>query len=160
MSDDSRITTPGQIVQPSGPKWRWETQMALKAKGDRSHMLSDAYRDVLAQPLTKDFNQRFVEAIEEGATIAEGIALVLAREVIKNRNIYAATELRKATEGDLSTQRRLNLDMTKFTDDQLQRIAKGEDPLLVAATPGPSSVGVTKERPSIESISVSESQSS
>jgi hypothetical protein len=86
-------------------------------------LLSDSYKDWLAAEN------------DEGVTNAAGLAMAVGKKALKG-DIGAARELRQATEGDKFT-----FDLSKLTDEQLQRLAAGEDPRTVLAAAGPGGAG-------------------
>lgn len=94
--------------------------------GGRPKLLSGAYRAMLAEVNPRD---------SEGRTNAEIIAVAARVEALKG-DVSAMREIRSATEGDKS----YNYDLSKATDEQLQRIANGEDPAHVLASPGGSGI--------------------
>lgn len=78
--------------------------------GGRPKLLSEAYKAALAA--TDD----------KGITNAAKVAMVVVEEALENRRLDAAKELRQGTEGE-----RLTIDVSKLTEEQLERLARGED---------------------------------
>jgi hypothetical protein len=109
----------GRPFQPGNP-WRIPPGQTLNP-GGRPKLLSESYREWLAAEN------------DQGITNAAGGAIALGKKVLKG-DVSAIREMRQATEGDKFT-----FDLSKLTDEQLERIANGEDPraVLGAAGAGP-----------------------
>lgn len=109
----------------------------------QKQMLSMAYKAVLGEQMPKSLKDYIAERIMKGVTVAEIMGWAMAREVMDG-NVSAAAEIRKATEGDKTTT--IGVDLTRLTDDQVQRIANGEDPAIVlGAAPGDGGAGTAPE---------------
>ncbi len=108
---------PSTAFKPGNP-WRIPKGQTLNP-GGRPKLLSNAYREWLEH--TDD----------KGTTNAAKVALAMGEQAAAG-DIQAAKEFRQATEGD-----RLTFDLNQATNEQLERIANGEDPRVVLATPGP-----------------------
>ena len=116
---------PGQSGNPAGQS--------------KKAVLSEAYLNVLTEQMPKKLSDYIAQRIDEGVSVAEIISWAMAREIMGG-NVAAATEMRKATEGDKQTA--VTVDLTRCTDEQLQRIRAGEDPATVlGATAGGSGDG-------------------
>ena len=57
-------------------------------------------------------------------------------------DVSAMREIRAATEGEKTTT--LNIDVANLTDEQLERIARGEDARIVIASAGAGGTGTTQ----------------
>jgi len=73
----------------------------------RKMVLSDAYLDILENPLPfdpdpKKFKEHIAKMIQDGSTGAEIVAVLMYANIFRGDNVSVATavELRKATEGD------------------------------------------------------------
>ena len=82
-----------------GNSYRWKPGQSGNPTGSsRKQILSDAYRDMLAQPMPVNLKEHIAEMIADGATVAEIIAWATASGALKG-NIGAVAEIRRATEG-------------------------------------------------------------
>ena len=106
----------GRAFAPGNP-WRIPKGMTLNP-GGKPKLLSHAYRDWLA---AED---------DEGVTNAAKVSLAVGLKAAQG-DIQAAKEIRQVTEGD-----HLTVDLGKLTDEQLERIDRGEDLQIVLAVAG------------------------
>lgn len=107
-----------QTLFRAGNPWAWRKGQSGNP-GGRPRRLVDAYREIIA----------FVDA--DGIANADRIAKALL-ELALSGDVAAAHELRVGSEGT-----RLMIDLSRLSDDQLQRLARGEHMLSVlSATAG------------------------
>ena len=119
----SRAAPRGRPFKPGNP-WRIKPG-EVRNPGGRPRLLSDAYREWLAAEN------------EQGVTNAANVAVTIGTRAMIG-DVQSAKELRQATEGDKFT-----FDLNKLTDEQLSRIAAGEDPRVVLAASGTSAATAT-----------------
>lgn len=106
----------GRAFQPGNP-WTIKPGEVRNPTG-RPKLLSESYRQWLKAPN------------DEGVTNAAGLAMAIGKKALKG-DVGAARELRQATEGD-----KFVFDLSKLSDEQLERIANGEDPRAVLGAAG------------------------
>lgn len=95
----------------------------VRNPGGRPKLISQAYREWL------EFED------EHGVSNAAKVAMAQGAKAIDG-DTPAAREIRQTTEGD-----RLMLNLSHLTDDQLRRLAAGEDVRSVLANPGDGGAG-------------------
>jgi uncharacterized protein DUF5681 len=115
----------GKPFQP-GHKWRWPKGVSGNPGGE-PRGISKAYAAWLELACDENLS----------ITNAQAIALAMGENAIHG-NTFSAKEIRQATEGDKS----FNFDLSKATNEQLERIANGEDPAHVLASQGEGGAGV------------------
>ena len=98
----------------------------------RPKLLGESYKAMLARVNEKDADKR------TNAELIANAALVAAL----GGDVSAMREIRSATEGEKTTT--LNIDVANLTDEQLERIARGEDARIVIASAGASGTGTTQ----------------
>jgi len=117
----------GKPFQPGNP-WRIKPG-EIRNPGGRPKLISEAYREWL----------EFVD--EDGVSNAAKLAMAQGTKAVKG-DTPAAREIRQTTEGD-----KLTLDLSRLTDDQLARLARGEDVRSVLANPGDGGAGAAPPAP-------------
>jgi len=120
----------GQSFKPGNP-WRIKPGEVLNP-GGRPKLLSDAYRECLAS------------VDEFGVTNASKVAIAVVK-LATTGDTQSAKELRQATEGD-----RLTFDVSQLSEEQLERIASGENPANVLSTTGGSGVRTETAPPTVD----------
>ena len=98
----------------------------------RPRLLGESYKAMLARVNETDPQKR------TNAELIANAALVAAL----GGDVSAMREIRAATEGEKTTT--LNIDVANLTDEQLERIARGEDARIVIASAGASGTGTTQ----------------
>lgn len=84
-------------------------------------LLSHAYTDVLKRSMPRDMAAEVVQAIADGATVAEVIALSMVQYAARG-DVQSAREIRTATEGEKQTHE--FIDPSAARDELARRIAE------------------------------------
>lgn len=111
----------GRPFQPGNP-WRIPPGETLNP-GGRPKLLKHAFLEWLEAEN------------DQGLTNAAGVAMALGRKALQGQ-VAAAREIRRATEGDT-----FKFDLAQLTDEQLERLANGEDPGAVVGAASQSGAG-------------------
>lgn len=112
---------PGRPFKPGNP---WAIKKGeVRNPGGRPKLVSGAYREWL------EFED------DKGVTNAAKVAFAMGVKAVEG-DTSAAREIRQTTEGD-----KLTFDITRLTDEQLARVASGEDIRAVLANPGDGGIG-------------------
>ena len=83
----------------------------------------------------EDFRKAWNEVWEWGIDrYMPGMVAAQVKKALQG-DTYAVKYLSELSGRMIKTERKINLDMSKLSDEQLQRIAKGEDPFVVASSP-------------------------
>jgi len=115
----------------------WEDAVSLRERAERMEQF----------PLAKV--ERVEETYEDGRPRSVTIvhpAKWSQADVARHRDLAAKLARLAASMGEIARMEALNIDVSKLTMGQLERIAKGEDPIAVLATSGEGGVGETTPR--------------
>lgn len=108
-----------------------------KADAGFAHAWDEAIETALDRA-EGELYRRAVEGVEE-PVFYKGDIVGAIRRYSDTALIFMLKTRRRSIYGDRSTN--LNLDMSRLTTQQLERIANGEDPAIVLATPGDGRAG-------------------
>lgn len=122
---------PGVKFKPGNP-YRIKPGQVLNP-GGKPKLLSEAYR-------------QWLECVDEdGVSNAAKVAAAMGTNAAIGE-VQAAKELRQATEGD-----KITYDVEQLTDEQLQRVARGEDIRIVLTTTRSSGDGAAQAQVTVTS---------